>query len=229
MGNNSRIPVPTLERLATCFRYLIKLEHQEVDTISSAYIEEVTGISASQFRKDLSYFGEFGTPGIGYNVHDLNRRIAEILKVEREQPVILVGAGSLGSALVGYTGLRNHRFNVLAVFDNNYNKIGRQLWELEIQDIQHVKRINAILEAKLAIVAVPATAAQGVVDQLVDAGIEAILNFAPATIRVPDGVAVRHVCFIRELTILSFYLSGKDSENTNQQDILSADQARRLG
>ncbi|HET6455222.1 MAG TPA: redox-sensing transcriptional repressor Rex, partial [Armatimonadota bacterium] len=138
----NRVPLPTLERLATYLRYLNELESREMETISSAAMEEATGINAAQFRKDLSYFGEFGKPGIGYNIAELKQRIAEILKTEHEQPVILVGAGNLGSALVGYNGLRRHNFNIVAAFDNNYNKIGRQLWDLEILDVNDLKTAN---------------------------------------------------------------------------------------
>ena len=206
MTRESKVPLPTLERLATYLRYLNELESREMETISSAAMEEATGINAAQFRKDLSYFGEFGKPGIGYNIAELKQRIAEILKTEHEQPVILVGAGNLGSALVGYNGLRRHNFNIVAAFDNNYNKIGRQLWDLEILDVNDLKTANESLFAKIAIVAVPAPAAQKVVDMLVEAGVKVILNFAPTAIRAPKGVVVRNVCFIQELTVLSYYL-----------------------
>lgn len=200
--------MPTLERLATYLRYLNELQNGNAETISSAQIEEATGIHAAQFRKDLSYFGEFGRPGVGYNIRELQKRIAKILKVENEQPVILIGAGNLGSALVGYNGLRSHNFNVVAVFDNNFNKIGRQLWDLDIQDINLIMEINKSLQARIAILTVPAGAAQVVTDKLVDAGIKVILNFAPTTLRVPNGVFVRNVCFIQELTVLSYHLSS---------------------
>ena len=207
MTRDFKVPLPTLERLATYLRYLNEIESRDMETISSAAMEAATGINAAQFRKDLSYFGEFGKPGIGYDVGELKKRIAHILKTEHEQPVILVGAGNLGSALVGYNGLRRHNFNIVAAFDNNYNKIGRQLWDLEILDVNDLKEANESLGAKIAIAAVPAAAAQKVVDMLVDAGVKVILNFAPTAIRAPKGVFVRNVCFIQELTVLSYYLS----------------------
>ena len=209
MTRDFKVPLPTLERLATYLRYLNELESRDMETISSAAMEAVTGINAAQFRKDLSYFGEFGKPGIGYDVGELKKRIAHILKTEHEQPVILVGAGNLGSALVGYNGLRRHNFNIVAAFDNNYNKIGRQLWDLEILDVNDLKEANESLGAKIAIAAVPAAAAQKVVDMLVDAGVKVILNFAPTAIRAPEGIFVRNVCFIQELTVLSYYLSSE--------------------
>lgn len=208
VSNSGKVPVPTLERLATYLRFLIDLEQSRVETISSAEVERQTGINAAQFRKDLSYFGEFGKPGVGYNVPDLQNRIARILKIDREQRIILVGAGNLGSALVGYPGLKEHRFNLVAVFDNNYGKIGRPLWNLEILDVVRIPEVNARLQARIAILAVPAQAAQNVAETLVSAGINAILNFAPVMLRVPDNVFVRNVSFLQELAVLSYHLSG---------------------
>jgi redox-sensing transcriptional repressor len=204
-----RVPVPTLERLANYLRFLIDLEHAGVQTISSADIETETGVNAAQFRKDLSYFGEFGKPGVGYNVVELRSRISHILKIDREQRVLLVGAGNLGSALCGYGGLAEQRFNLVAVFDNNYAKIGRNLWQYEILDVLRLKEVNARLQAKLAIIAVPRTAAQGVADLLIDAGVVALLNFAPTVLRVPDDVVVRNVSFVQELAVLSYHISSQ--------------------
>ena len=206
----TKVPINTLERLATYFRYLNELLSSGVEMISSRHVEDATGIPATQFRKDLSYFGEFGRPGIGYNVRELHARIARILKVDTEQPVILVGAGNLGSALSGYAGLRRNNFHIVGVFDNSPHKIGYKLWGLEIQDVERLKEANERLGAKIAIVTVPAIAAQSVVDRLVDAGIKVILNFAPTAIRVPEGVVVRNVCFIQELTVLSYHLTSDE-------------------
>lgn len=210
--SNGKVPIPTLERLATYLRYLIDLEHSGTETISSAEVEEETGINAAQFRKDLSYFGEFGKPGVGYNVTELQARIARILKINHEQRMLMVGAGNLGSALVGYPGLKEHRFNLVAVFDNNYAKIGRNLWDLEILDIARIKEVNARLNAHMAIIAVPRSAAQAVTDLLIDAGVHAILNFAPTILKVPDHVVVRNVSFVQELAVLSYHLSIEEGE-----------------
>ena len=201
-------PIPTVERLATYLRFLLDLQQSHVDTISSAEMERQTGINAAQFRKDLSYLLKPGKPGVGYNVQDLLARITRILKIDREQRVILVGAGNLGSALVGYPGLQEHRFNLVAVFDNNFGKIGRLMWNLQIMDVERLKEANELLGARIAILAVPAPAAQKVADQMVDAGIRAILNFAPVLLRVPDDVFVRNVSFLQELAVLSYRLSG---------------------
>ena len=208
MPRETKVPLPTLERLATYFRYLCQIESKNVEAISSSAMEDATGIHAAQFRKDLSYFGEFGRPGVGYDVKELRRSIARILKLETEQPVILVGAGNLGSALAGYDGLARHNFNVMAAFDNNPAKIGRKLWGLDILDVASLKEVNSELGARIAILTVPAGAAQATTDALVDSGVKVILNFAPITIRVPEGVIVRNVCFIQELAVLSYYLTS---------------------
>ena len=200
------MPTPTLERLATYFTILTDLKSGRVDTISSADVEERTGINAAQFRKDLSYFGEFGRPGIGYTVDDLHLRIARILKLERTQPVLLVGAGNLGSALVGYPALRAENFQIVAAFDNNYNKIGKQLWDLTIRDAGLLVEDNKTIGARIAIIAVPVAAAQEVAQRLVSAGIRNILNFAPVVLRLPPDVIVRNVDFVQELAVLSFHL-----------------------
>ncbi|MGQ9540533.1 MAG: redox-sensing transcriptional repressor Rex [Armatimonadota bacterium] len=209
-SRNHRVPIPTLERMATYLRLLSDLEAAKVHTVSSAEIEEQTGINAAQFRKDLSYFGEFGKPGVGYKVSELHQRIARILKIHREQPMLLVGAGNLGSALVGYPGLREHKFIIAAVFDNNYAKIGRLLWGHEILDVNRLKEVNERIRARIGIIAVPASAAQEVAEMLVDAGVEAILNFAPTILRVPPGVAVRNVSFLQELAVLSYHLEQEE-------------------
>jgi redox-sensing transcriptional repressor len=206
MPLSTKVPTPTLERLATYFTILSDLRSRRVDTISSAEVEERTGINAAQFRKDLSYFGEFGRPGIGYKIDDLHARIAHILRLDEMQPVLLVGAGNLGSALVGYPALRAENFQIVAAFDNNYNKIGKQLWDLAIRDVGKLVEDNRTLGARLAIIAVPAGAAQHVAEMLVEAGVRNILNFAPVVLRLPLDVIVRNVDFVQELAVLSFHL-----------------------
>lgn len=208
------VPIPTLERLANYLRVLIELSEAGVQTVSSADIEHHSGISAAQFRKDLTYFGkDFGKPGVGYSVQELLERIERILKIEHEQPILLVGAGNLGSALVGYPNFEARHFRIAAVFDNNFAKIGRHLWDLEILDFAHLNTVNALIKAKIAIIAVPASAAQQVADELVEAGITAILNFAPSAVRVPAHCHVRNVSFLQELAVLSYHLAeGGESD-----------------
>ena len=208
---NRKVPAPTLERLATYLTVLTELESKTIDIISSAQMEDRTGIDAAQFRKDLSYFGEFGKPGTGYGVGELRERIASILRIEREQKVLLVGAGNLGSAIVAYPGLVSRNFRIVAVFDNNYSKIGRKLWDLEILDIANVKTVNAELRAGIAVLAVPESAAQEVAEMLVESDVRAILNFAPVTLRLPPNVSVRNADFVQGLAVLSYHLSNGET------------------
>jgi redox-sensing transcriptional repressor len=202
-----KVPTPTLERLATYFRYLCDLEASNVDTISSTEVEKQTGVNAAQFRKDLSYFGEFGKPGVGYNVVELQSRIAQILKIDRDQQVVVLGAGNLGTALLGYHGLREHRFNIVGVFDSSPAKIGVEISGLTIHHIDELIDRNHLLRARIAIVAVPSQAAQTVSDIAIKSGVRALLNFAPIILQVPDHVVVRNVSFMQELAVLSHHLS----------------------
>lgn len=210
MNSNSKVPIPTLERLATYLRYLIELESTEVETISSTDIEKQTGINAAQFRKDLSYFGEFGKPGVGYNVRELKDRVARILKIDQTQPVIVIGAGNLGSALIGYPGLTEHKFVIAAAFDTDPDKIGREQNKLIIQDEKLLRQVNANIAARIAIVCVPASAAQVVAIEAIAGGVRVILNFAPIILKVPEHIVVRNVSFVQELAVLSYHLTAEN-------------------
>lgn len=213
----ARVPIPTLERLTTYLSCLIDLGGADVETVSSAEIEQHTGINAAQFRKDLSYFGEFGKPGVGYNVAELESRIARILQIHKIQPVVLIGAGNLGAALLGYPGLKEHKFHIVAAFDNDPGKISRRLWDHDILEYRKLGEVNQVLGARIAILAVPASAAQAVTDTAVASGIRAILNFAPVVLRVPADVSVRNVSFLQELAVLSYHLT-ESGGNGNGRD-----------
>lgn len=204
---DEKVPIPTLERLTTYLRCLIDMGATGMDTVSSSQIEQQTGVSAAQFRKDLSYFGEFGKPGVGYNVGDLEARIAHILQIHKVQPILLIGAGNLGSALIGYPGLEEHKFQIVAAFDTDPNKAGRKLRGIEVYDFKRLREINRGLGARIAILAVPAAAAQAAADTALESGVRAILNFAPIILRVPSGVIVRNVSFLQELAVLSYHLT----------------------
>lgn len=193
--------------MTTYLRCLIDLGAASVETISSAEIERHTGINAAQFRKDLSYFGEFGKPGVGYNVAELEGRIARILQIHKVQPILLIGAGNLGSALLGYPGLKEHKFHIVAAFDNDPRKIGKRLWDMDILDFKRLGEVNEALGARMAILAVPASVAQSVAEKAVEHGIRAILNFAPLMLRLPRNVVVRNVSFLQELAVLSYHLT----------------------
>ena len=209
MNSSPKVPIPTLERLATYLRYLIDLEASQVETISSTDVEKQTGINAAQFRKDLSYFGEFGKPGVGYNVVELQTRIARILKIDQMQPIIVIGAGNLGSALIGYPGLREHKFHIAAAFDSDPGKDRAAAGGLDHPGRGAVcARSMREIGARIAIICVPASAAQAVADAAIQAGVRVILNFAPIILKVPERVVVRNVSFLQELAVLSYHLSS---------------------
>src|SRR6266545_4193013 len=187
-----RIPEMTVRRLSVYTRCLLQLEEDGVKTVSSQELAERFNLNSAQVRKDLAYFGEFGVRGIGYYVAGLKAELQKILGLDREWAVALVGFGNLGSALLHYKGFARQGFRIAAIFDDDPAKIGR---EVEARGIQ------------IAIVAVPPEAAQAVTDQLVDAGIKAILNFAPSRLRTPRDARLKHVDLSIELETLSFYLA----------------------
>lgn len=202
-GPREEVPLPVLGRLSTYIRCLIQLESDGVVSISSRDLQVYTGVSAAQFRKDLSYFGEFGKRGIGYNVRELREQMARVLCIDQAQDVILVGAGQLGSALIAYPGWRMYQFRIAAVFDKDPLRIGTTIRRLPIRSIEDLETVNSGIGARIGILAVPAWEAQAVADRLVAAGVTGLINFAPVKLRVPEQVVVREVCFICELAIVS--------------------------
>lgn len=206
LGKSKAIPQATLERMATYLRIVSDLNNLGVERISSSEMQQATGFSATQFRKDLSYFGDFGTPGVGYSIKHLRERIAEIMNTDHPHSVLLVGAGKLGAALAEYDILRQQKFNVAAIFDTDPEKIGSTMAGITVHSVEHIKEVNKDINARLGIITVPVNAAQSVANQLVEAGIEGILNFAATIIRVPSHVKVRYFSMKRELALLAYFL-----------------------
>lgn len=203
MAKTRQIPDPTLPRICT---YIRVLDAAGGPNISSAVIAEAAGVNAAQVRKDLSFIGEFGQPGVGYDVAELHGALKRLMGLEREHKVVIVGAGALGSALVAYPGFERRGFRVVAMFDNNPAKIGHRLRGYPILPVADLPQEIQELGAEVALIAVPHTAAQGVADTLVEAGIAAIVNFAPVSLRVPESVAVRNVDLTQQLECLAYYL-----------------------
>jgi len=201
-----KIPEATIIRLSVYSRYLTQLDKKGVTNISSGEIAEGVGGSPAQVRKDLAYFGEFGTRGVGYNVKDLNQHIIKILGLHKNWKVIIVGAGNLGSALTQYKGFKERGFEIVGVFDNDINKVGLTLNGIPINPINKLKEIVKEKEVDIGIIAVPAPFAQDVADTMVESGISAILNFAPIVISVPVEVELRNVDLAVNLEILTFNL-----------------------
>lgn len=205
-----RMPAATISRLSIYSRCLAQLESSGIDTISSHELADRTGINPAQMRKDLSYFGQFGRRGVGYKTSELNKNILKILGLDHEWKVAIVGAGNLGSALSAYRGFKEHRFIISAVFDSDKSKAGRYCGNVRVSSMDEIKEVVAREGIEIAIVAVPAEAAQWVASQLVVAGLKAILNFAPATLIVPENVKLRNVDLSIELENLSYFLTNKD-------------------
>jgi redox-sensing transcriptional repressor len=202
-----KIPEMTIRRLSVYTRCLLQLEEDGVKTISSQELAERFNLNSAQVRKDLAYFGEFGVRGIGYYVSGLKAELQRILGLDQEWPVALVGFGNLGSALFHYKGFSRQGFRIAVVFDADPAKIGRSVDGVPIVSTRDVAREVKERAIHIAILAVPAEAAQLVTDQLVTAGIKAVLNFAPARLKAPKDVRLKNVDLSIELETLSFYLA----------------------
>jgi redox-sensing transcriptional repressor len=207
--NSRPIPEPTLRRLAGYLHCLNDIE-PELEFIASEELGRRTQCPAELVRRDLSYFGEFGRRGVGYNVTLLRQNIARILHLNQRQNLILVGAGNLGRALISYPGWNQYHLVVAAAFDADPTKAGRKLDNVTIEDISTLDRRVKELGVRLAIMTVPAPSAQSVADLLIQAGIKGILNFAPTPLEAPSNVVVRNVSFITELAALS-YLAAEET------------------
>ncbi|WP_418790754.1 redox-sensing transcriptional repressor Rex [Phosphitispora sp. TUW77] len=209
---NLKIPEATIVRLSVYSRYLEQANKKGIITISSGEIAEGVGVSPAQVRKDLAYFGEFGTRGVGYNVKDLLKHTLKILGLNNTWSVVVVGAGNLGSALVSYRGFRERGFDILAVFDNDLSKVGKRLMDLEVLGTEKLEQVIRDNNVRIGIITVPATAAQEAANQMVNAGVKVILNFAPTVLSVPADVEVRDVDLSTRLEILTFHLCLKDMQ-----------------
>ncbi|MCZ2122596.1 MAG: redox-sensing transcriptional repressor Rex [Anaerolineales bacterium] len=201
-----KIPDIIVGRLPIYLRALQRMADNGLKTTSSQELGERVGISAAQIRKDISQFGDFGKQGTGYSIEYLLNKLREILKVDRSWDVVLVGAGDMGHALVNYQGFKNRGFRVAAIFDADKNKLGQKIGELTIESAENlVERIKA-LDVKIAALTIPASAAQEVADKLVQAGVRAILNYAPITLTVPENVKVQYIDPSVHLQRMTYYL-----------------------
>jgi redox-sensing transcriptional repressor len=207
-GAASRISESTVRRLSLYLRLLQEAQAADQETISSDELAERGGTTSAQVRKDLSLFGSFGKRGLGYSVSELLRELEEILGLDRRWRVALVGAGKIGSALFGYGNFRRRGFEIQAVFDSDPAKVGEPWGEVRVSPDTEMEREVRAREIEIAIVAVPAEAAQAVTDRLVRSGVRAILNFAPVRLRVPESVALRNVDMVVEMEGLTFALSS---------------------
>jgi redox-sensing transcriptional repressor len=206
MPETKSVPDIVIGRLPIYLRALTHMQEEGQQITISKELARRLGISSAQIRKDLSHFGEFGKQGMGYNIGHLRDQLERILKVARIWDTALVGAGDLGHAIANYRGFEGRGFRVACVFDNNPQKIGRRLGKFEIQSIATLSSKLQEMDIKIAIVAVPTSAAQAVVDDLVQAGVKAILNYAPITVTVPPDVHVQYLDPVVHLQRMTYYL-----------------------
>ncbi|MEZ5283632.1 MAG: redox-sensing transcriptional repressor Rex [Vicinamibacterales bacterium] len=198
----------TTNRLSVYLRCLNQLEASGVETISSQALAEQFNQNAAQIRKDLAYFGEFGVRGVGYYVKDLKLHLRQILGLDRRLKVAVLGAGNLGLALADYPGFGREGFEMIAMFDVDSSKIGDESKSgVPIYDIKELRKVARREHIDIGVIAVPADSAQPVLDQVVAAGVKAILNFSPGTLKVPPGVKLKSVDLTVSLESLSFYLA----------------------
>ena len=213
MSKSGNTPIPAVRRLSLYLRHLDKLWQADQRTISSRELGEALKLPATQIRKDLAYFGQFGQPGIGYDVAELTTSIRHILGTDRVWNVLLVGAGNLGLALSAYRGFAKKGFKLVAVFDSDPAKHGKAAapgMDLHIQPVSEIPKTVKERDIRLGIVAVPADAAQQVASMLVSAGVKGILNFSPVSLDVDPKVATTTVDLAVQLEQLSFQVSAHD-------------------
>jgi len=205
-----RVPTESVKRLSLYLRNLKYLVKEGIETVSSDELAQDIYVSAAQVRKDLSYFGDFGTRGVGYNVKSLISEIESALGLYREWKVALIGVGRLGSALLNYPGFKEFGFRISVAFDSDPKKIGR-LYKgvIRVEDFSQIEKIIKKEKIRIAIITVPAAAAQQIADKLAKAGIEAVLNFSPKYLNISENVKVKTVDIAVELESLAYYLMHK--------------------
>jgi redox-sensing transcriptional repressor len=199
----------TVRRLSLYLSFLESREREQVPTISSNELAQLGGTTSAQVRKDLSLFGSFGKRGLGYSVPELSRKLREILGLEKQWRVCIIGAGKIGAALARYRGFAERGFVIAAVYDSDPAKIGKKWESLTVRDVANLEKDARTESYDIAVLATPAENSHQVVKSIVDAGIKAILSFAPTQLNVPSDVTVRAVNMAIELEGLSFALSNR--------------------
>jgi len=200
-----KIPDETVRRLPVYLRGAMHLSQQGLESISSRHLADLLGVKPWQIRKDFSYFGDFGTPGVGYHLESLIKHINKILRLDVGQKAVLVGVGNLGSALLSFPGFGMYGFEIAAAFDVDKRKVGRRRGGVVIGDIARLRNVRR-RGIYLGIIAVPEETTQEVADALVDAGIKGILNFSPRYITVPKRVKVITIDIAMDLARLPYYM-----------------------
>jgi redox-sensing transcriptional repressor len=203
---NNRIPDIVIGRLPLYLRALTRLQQEGRDVTSSHELGRHLGISSAQIRKDLSHFGGFGKQGTGYQIEFLVEKLRQVLQVNREWKVAVVGAGDLGSAISHYGGFTHRGFRISWLFDADPQKIGSQVGNFKVLAMDKLETILKENDCQIAMIAVPAEYAQDVTNRLVKCGVRAILNYAPISVNVPEGVMVQYIDPVTHLQHMTFYL-----------------------
>ncbi len=215
------IPGGVIERLPNYLNALVQLRQDGLTTVSSAQLGAMTGVNPAQLRRDLGHLGYLGRRGVGYDVGTLVSTIQRFLGSDHTNRLVLVGAGSLGSAIARYRGLRNHGFIVTAVFDSDERKVGSRIGDVIVRHVDELERAVQDQRIRIGVLAVPPEAAQDVADRLVEAGIELILNYAPVMVQVPAPVLLHNSDPVQELLHTLYYLSRPDTMATASDAVLS--------
>jgi redox-sensing transcriptional repressor len=202
------LPAATVARLPRYLRCLSDMAHTS-STCSSDELADEAGVTAAQVRKDLSYLGSHGTRGVGYDIPELRGLVRNVLGMATDHPVVIIGAGNLGSALTNYKGFESWGFDIVGLLDVDETKIGQPVDGLTVESISHLERIVDERGVEIGIIATPPSAAQPVADRLSRAGIRSILNLAPTVLKAAEGVSIRRVDLSTELGILAFHLKGE--------------------
>lgn len=197
-------------RLSVYLRCLKELSAEGASSVSSETLATRFHLNSAQIRKDLANFGEFGVRGVGYKIAELSDHLVRILGLDREHQVGIIGAGRLGMALNDYYGFRQTNFTVTALFDADRSKVGKKIGDIDILDISELERAARDRTIDVAVIAVPAEHAQAALDVVVNAGVKAVLNFAPVPLKAPSDVKVKSIDLTTALESLSYFLATKN-------------------
>jgi redox-sensing transcriptional repressor len=220
------IPRQAVYRLSVYMRCLMRLKANGLETVSSQALSSAAGVKPTQLRKDLTYFGQFGTRGLGYDVNQLTEMIAEVLGTNTLQPVVLIGVGNLGKALISYKGFEREGFEIVSAFDANPGVVGLgKFMEIPVRPMDEIPEVLSEHQVRMAILCVPVEAAQSIVNVLIENGVTGILNFAPIVLLTPEGVTVNNVNLAIELENLSYFIQehAPSSDETSDSDPTDGD------
>lgn len=217
MGKHGKVSMAVVRRLPKYHRYLGELMDKDVKRISSYELSKLTGFTASQIRQDFNNFGGFGQQGYGYNVEDLYIQLGHILGLDKGYNTIIIGAGNLGQAIANYKNFDDRGFRLVGIFEKNPRYMGLKIRDIPIMDIDELGSFAKEHSVDIAVITAPKEAAQDIADIVVESGVQAIWNFAPVDIKVPDGIVVENVHLSESLLALSFLIKESKEKSENQE------------